>query len=220
MKLSGLHRICANRIHKHYMINSNQIHTCHDHCWNAWKICLGIVFWVDDEVCHIISTVHISLLISSVLGNQLLTNFVWILDPVNLYISGQIQSFKYLIRYLLGCRQHRPAFILLLWANIDVPTLKMYGLWQCMGELSCHNSFCRCWCQGMLWWPLADCVSGWSPKMLIVRFWSVISTIIVIVGYCAEIVIEILVVDRSSTSPGSWMKRSKRRSAAPSSDDF
>jgi hypothetical protein len=38
---------------------------------------------------------------------------------------------------------------------------------------------------------------------------------IVIVGYLAEIVIEIFVVDRSSASPGAGRKR-KRRCAAPS----
>jgi len=42
---------------------------------------------------------------------------------------------------------------------------------------------------------------------------------IVIVGYRAEIVIEILVVDRSSASPGAGRKR-RRRSAAPSCHDL
>jgi len=41
----------------------------------------------------------------------------------------------------------------------------------------------------------------------------------VIVGYRAEIVVEILVVDRSSASPGAGRKR-KRRSAAPSCHDL
>jgi hypothetical protein len=48
------------------------------------------------------------------------------------------------------------------------------------------------------------------PNRLIVGFCNVISTIVVIVGYCAEIVIEILVVDRLSPSPGAGRKRRKR----------
>jgi len=43
--------------------------------------------------------------------------------------------------------------------------------------------------------------------------------IIVIVGYRAGIVIEILVVDRSSASPGAGRKR-RRRSVAPSCHDI
>jgi len=43
--------------------------------------------------------------------------------------------------------------------------------------------------------------------------------IIVNVGYRAEIVIEIVVVDRSAASPGAGRKR-RRRSAAPSCHDL
>jgi len=46
----------------------------------------------------------------------------------------------------------------------------------------------------------------------------VISTIIVIVGYQVEIVIEILIVDRLSAPAGAGRKR-RRRSAAPSCHD-
>jgi len=45
--------------------------------------------------------------------------------------------------------------------------------------------------------------------------------IIVIVGYRAEIVIEILIVDRSSASPGAGRKRRKRSAGgAPSCHDL
>jgi hypothetical protein len=46
-----------------------------------------------------------------------------------------------------------------------------------------------------------------------------ISTIIVIVRYRAEIVIDILIMDRSSASPCAGRKR-RKRSAAPSCDDL
>jgi len=55
------------------------------------------------------------------------------------------------------------------------------------------------------------CVPGWSPKRLIVRFYIVMSTISEIVGYHAEIVLEILIVDRLSASPGAGRKRRRRR---------
>jgi len=44
--------------------------------------------------------------------------------------------------------------------------------------------------------------------------------IIVNVGYRAQIVIEILIVDRLSASPSAVKKRRRRRSAAPSCHDL
>jgi len=43
--------------------------------------------------------------------------------------------------------------------------------------------------------------------------------IILIVGYRAEIVLQILVVDRSLAAPGAGRRWRRRRSAAPSCDD-
>jgi len=57
------------------------------------------------------------------------------------------------------------------------------------------------------------------PKRLVGGFAVVLSTIISIVRNCAEIVIEILVVDRSSAPPDEGRNR-RRRSAAPSCHDL
>jgi len=123
--LGGLHRIHGKGIHKHRLIDSYRLHTCHDHCRNAWKGCLGIVFCADDEACHVVNKGLILPQISSFPCNRLLTGFVWILPLVNIYISGRIQSFKRLIGYLRGCQQCRLTLILLLLDNIDLPTLRM-----------------------------------------------------------------------------------------------
>jgi len=142
-----------------------------------------------------------------------------ILPLVTMYICGRIQSFKRLIQFLLGCQRRRLAFIILLRDNMDLPTLRMYGLRRGRSWLSCHDSFSKCWCEGIFWWPLAHCFPGWWPKRLVVGSWIVILTIIVIVGYRAEVVIEILIVDRSSASPGAGWKR-RRRSSAPCCHDL
>jgi len=44
--------------------------------------------------------------------------------------------------------------------------------------------------------------------------------IVVIVGYCDDIVIEILIFDRSSASPGAGRQRRRRRSPAPLCHDL
>jgi len=56
-------------------------------------------------------------------------------------------------------------------------------------------------------------------KRLIVGFEIVISMIVVTVGYCAQMIIEILIMDMSPSSPGAGRKRRKRRSAASSCHD-
>jgi len=48
----------------------------------------------------------------------------------------------------------------------------------------------------------------------------IISTIVVIVGYCAEIVIKILLLDRSSASLCAGRERRRSRSVAPLCHDF
>ena len=128
MNLGGLHRIRGKGIHKHHIIASYMVHTCHDHRRNTWKGCLGVVFCTNDEACHVVNEGLISPQISSFSCNQLLICFVWILPLVNIYISGPIQSFQRLIRYLLGCQRCRLTFILLLQEYIDLPTLRMLGL--------------------------------------------------------------------------------------------
>jgi hypothetical protein len=52
--------------------------------------------------------------ISGFVCNQLLTSSVWICPQVNIHICRQMQSFKRLIRYLLGCLHPMLGFILLL----------------------------------------------------------------------------------------------------------
>jgi len=73
------------------------LYTCHNPHWNVWICCLGIVFCVNDEACHIIIKGLISRLVSSFPCNQLHTGFIWNLPLVNIYIFWQIQLFKYLI---------------------------------------------------------------------------------------------------------------------------
>jgi len=196
MNLGGLHHTHGKGIHKHRIMDSYRLPTCHDHRWNTWKGYLGVVFCADDEACHVVNKGRTSPLISSFSCNKLLTGFVWILPRVNIDNSGRIQSFKRLIGYLLGCQQRRLAFIHLLRFNIDLPMVRLYGLLRRGSELSCCDLFSNCWCEGIFWWPPAHCSSAWSPNRLVVGFWNVISTIIVIFGYRAEIVIEIVIVDR------------------------
>jgi len=131
MNLGGLHHIRGKGIHKHRIMDSYGLHTCHDHCRNAWKGCLGIVYCADNKACRVINKGVISPQISSFPCNQLVTGFVWICPLVKIYISGRIQSFKRLIRYLLGCQWRRLAFILLFRDNIDLTTLWMEGLRCC-----------------------------------------------------------------------------------------
>jgi len=35
MNVGGIHRICGKGIHKHRIIDSYRLLTCHEHCWNA-----------------------------------------------------------------------------------------------------------------------------------------------------------------------------------------
>jgi len=123
--LGGLYRIHGNGIHKHRIIDSYWLHTCHDHHRNAWKGCLGITFCADDEACHCVKNGLISPQISSFPCNRFLTHFVWLIPLVNIYICGWIQSFKRLIGHLLGCQRRRLAFNLLVWDSMDLPTLRM-----------------------------------------------------------------------------------------------
>jgi hypothetical protein len=78
-----------------------------------------------DEACPVVNKGLISAQISSFPCNQLHTGFVWILPLVNTYIRRRIQSFQHLMGYLLGCQQQRLVLIVLLWDNIDLPTLRM-----------------------------------------------------------------------------------------------
>jgi len=55
---------------------------------------------------------------------------------------------------------------------------------------------------------------------LIIAFRIVLCTMIAIVRYPAEIVIDILVVDRSSPSAGCGSNRRRRRSGVPSCHDL
>jgi len=182
MNLDGPHRIRWKGIHKHRRIDSYRLHTCHDHCRNACKGCLGCVFCADDEAWYVINKELILPLISSFRCNELLTGFVWFLPVVNIYISGRIESSKHFIGYILGCQRRRLTFNLLPWDNIDLPTITIYGMRRCRSQLCCRDLFSKRWRGGMCWWLLADYFPEWSPKWIIVRLWIVISTIIVIVG--------------------------------------
>ena len=104
MNLGGLHRICHNGTLKHRIISSYRLHTCHDHCQTTWKCCLGGGFCADIEASHVIKKGLIVPHISSFPCNQLLTSLVWILPLVNLFISGQIQSFIHIVQDFLGCQ--------------------------------------------------------------------------------------------------------------------
>jgi len=151
MNLGSLHPMCGKGIHKHLIIDSYRLQTCHDHRWNIWKGCLGIVFCADDEAYHVVNKRLISPQIHSFPFNQLLTSFIWILPLLIIYISGRIQSFKRLIRYLLGCQWRRFVSILFLWDIIVLPTLRTKGLSWRWGQLSCHNLFSKCWHEGIIW---------------------------------------------------------------------
>jgi len=188
---------------------------CHDHRWNTWKSCLEVVFCADDEACLIIIIGLISPHISCFPCNQLRTSCVWILPLVNICISRRIQLFKRLIKYHIRCQRCRLAFILLLQDNVHLLMIRMYGLSWCRSWMSCCDLFSKCWREGILWSPLAHCFPRWMLKRLILWFWIDISTIIVIVLYCAEIVIETLILDRLSASPGARRKRTRWRSEVP-----
>ena len=82
--MGGLDRIRGKGIHKYRIIDSYRIHTCHDHCWNASKGCLGVVFCPNDEACHVVNKGLISPQISSFPCDQLLTGFIWILPLANI----------------------------------------------------------------------------------------------------------------------------------------
>jgi len=99
MNLGSLHHMGGNGIHKHHIINGYEIHTCHDHCWNAWKSCVGIVFCADDEACHSVNTELILRTISRFPSNQLLSGLIWILPLVHINIRGWIQSYRCLNKY-------------------------------------------------------------------------------------------------------------------------
>jgi hypothetical protein len=215
MNLGSLHRIWGKGIQKFPIIDSNRLHTCHDHRWNGSEVCLGVVFCAKNEACYVVIKGLIPRQIFMFASNQLLIGFVWIHPLVNIYISRRIQSFKHSMRYLLVCQRHWLAFILLLRDNNDLSKLRMQGLRQRRRWLSCRGLFCKWWYEGWFWWPHAHCFPGWSPKRLIVRLWIITSTIIVIVGYRAGIVIKIHVGDWLSATPGAGRER-RRRSAVPS----
>jgi len=108
-------------------------------------------------------------------------------------------------------------------ARIHPPHLWQYrpldaqdvGFSKCTGWLSCCDSFFMCWCEEIFLWPLAHCIAGWLPKRIVIGFWIVMLTMIVIFRSRAEIIIKILVVDQSSTSPTAGRKCRMRKSAAP-----
>ena len=196
MNLGGLHRIYGKGIDKHPIIDSYWLHMCHDHRWNVWKHCLGIVFCTHDEACHVFNKGLISPEISSFPCNQLFTGFIWILPLLSIYISGRIHSFQRLIEYLLPYQWHRLIFFLHLQNNLDLPTPRMLGLCQHRSSMSCCDSFSKCWWEAFFGWPLADCVPWWSPKRLVIGFRMIILGLIATVGYRAEIIIDIVIVDR------------------------
>jgi len=76
MNLGGLHCIHGKGIDKQRILDSYTLYMCHDHCLNAWKGCLGIVFGADNEACHVINNGLISPQFSSIYWNQLLTGLV------------------------------------------------------------------------------------------------------------------------------------------------
>ena len=118
-------RICGKGIHIHHIVDGYRLHMWHDHCRNAWKHCLGIVFCANNEACHVPNKGLISPQILSFPCNQLLTSVIWILPLVNIYIGGQIQSFKLLMWYLLGWQRCRLSFILPLQDKMDLSALSM-----------------------------------------------------------------------------------------------
>jgi hypothetical protein len=219
MNLGGLHRMCGKWIQKHHIFDSDRLYMCHDRCWNAWKGCLGMVFCANDEACNIFNKGLILPLSASCWCNQLLTSFIWILVLVNIYISGRIEWFKHLIGYLLGCQWHRFTFIILLRDNVTLLALQMRGFGQGKSQVSCRNSFSKCWCERTSWRPLGHCCPGRSLNWLVVRFWIDISMINDIFCNSAEIIIEIHVAGRSSVSPSAGRKRRTRR-VAPSFHDW
>jgi len=215
MDLHGLPWIRGKGIHEHRIIRSCRVQMCHVHCRNAWMTCLGVVFSADNEGCHVINTGLISPQISSFQCNQLLDGHVRILVVINIFISGQIQLFKHLNKYLLGCQPGRLAFVLLLRDTIHPTTLRMWGLCQLRRWFCCRYAFSKWWCEGIFWRPLAHCFPGWLQKRLVIRFWNVIVMIISIGGYHAEIILEILIVDTLSASPCAGRKRRRNRCVAP-----
>ena len=76
--------------------------------------------------------------------------------------------------------------------------------------MSCRYSFLKCWREGFLFWSLFHCFPGMSGKRVIIGFWFVIMTINVIIGYCADIVTKILIMDRLYSSPGPGSRRSRK----------
>jgi len=155
MVLGGLDHIHGKAIHKHCIMNCRKLDTCHDHCRNAWNSCLGVKFCADNEARHIPTRALISPQISHLPCDQLLTGFVWIIPLVNIYNGWRNRSFEILIKYLVGCKWRRLAFILLLRDRIDLPTLRMQGLSWRKSYLSGLNLFHKCWRLGIVWWPLA-----------------------------------------------------------------
>jgi len=135
MNQGGIQRICGKGIPKHCIMDGYRLHSCHEHCWNAWKSCLCVVFCACDEACHVINKVLILPQIFCCPCIQLLIGLVWILRLVDIYISGKIQSFKCVFKYLLGCQQRRLLFILILQDNIGSLMLTMSGLCRLRCEL-------------------------------------------------------------------------------------
>jgi len=218
--MGRLHHIHGKGNHKHHIIDSYRLPTYDSHRQNAWMSCLIIVFCTDNEAIHIIDKGFISPQISGFQCHQLLTGFVWSLPLVNVHMSGQNQSVKHLIEYLLGCQQRWIGFILLLCDNIDLPTLTMLGWHRRSNQLTCRDSFSKGSRERIIWWPLAHCFAWYSARWINIRFWIVISTIIGIVGSRAEIVIEILIVWRAAASQRAGWMRMRRRSATPLCHDL
>jgi len=130
-RLGHLQYFCGNAMHKHCIFSTYSLHTCHDHCWNAWKSCLGIVFCAHHEACHVFNKELISPLISSFPCNQLITGYVWIHSILDTYMCGRIQSSEPFIESRVGWQGRRVLFILSLRWNSDCPTRSMYGLHLC-----------------------------------------------------------------------------------------
>jgi len=101
------------------------------------------------------------------------------------------------------------------WEDIYLPMLRMCGLHGCRSWPSCHDSCSWCEFDKIFRWLLTNWIPGWSPKRLFMGVWIVFSTIILIVKWQSEVIIQIVVIDRSSPSLTAWRERSRRTSVLP-----
>jgi len=141
INLGSLQCMCGKGNHKYRINDSDRLHMFHDNRRNVWKSCHGVVYYTNNNACHIVNTWLILPQISRFACNQSLIGFVWILQLIHIYIRGQIQSLKGVFGYVLGCQPCMPAFVLLLGDNTYLLTLRMLWLLLCRSRLSCCGSF-------------------------------------------------------------------------------